>query len=576
MNGAEAVAAAVARIRLVGAPRTVLVDAGAVGAADTAVGAQVRHLLRALELDVITLPLGGPSVVGPSVALPSVAVLSGEHPPLRGCYAWYVGPGRVPRWMHPTDGAGPRTVRRILSLLGTGLAQERAGAAFRAAGAGRPTPRSAHYDAPAICSAITGAVGPRDAPGRPAPRGAPPARQESRQILRRSAEAIEECCAENGAIAAAPRAAPGAPDYWFFWQRDAAHVAVALAALADAGGDDRVRVWARRRARGYIDFVTGLGPALRAHPERAGFSRCTMTGAPVQGYGDPQHDGPAATALAVLTLLPDPRVALAVAQPFLAYLADGVARRPGFDLWELTVGRSFHAVNLGRRALRRAAQLAASVGDPAVAHYHGGAVRLADELRAFLDPAGGHLVAVRDPLPRWFAATSGLDISVPGSALLAYDVTDDTANVDDPYLGASMQRLEGHFGRRWPVNAAWHAAGNLGAGLGRFPEDCNDGVATSHGNPWPVATLWAAQFHARCLQRAVHRGAATPVAPAAPAATHRELARGYLDFVLAHTDPARISEQIDADTGAGRGVELLAWAHAELVTTLLALESVGA
>jgi len=276
-----------------------------------------------------------------------------------------------------------------------------------------------------------------------------------------------------------------------------------------------------------------------------------MDGAVVEGYGDPQPDGAGATVLALLAIVSDPAAALDAARPYLEFLVDGGCLRPGFDLWELTVGQSFHAVNLARRALRRAADTAALAGDPASTRYREAANQHAVALRGFVDPVGGHLVHVFDPHPSWFAATSRLDASVLGSVLLDYDDHDEVRSVDDPALGRTVRLLEDDSAVRWPVNVAWRAAGNLGGGIGRFPEDCNDGLGSTGGNPWPVATLWAAQWHA-------HRG-------------DRALAEGYLSFVLAHCDATSISEQVDGFTGRPRGVPLLAWSHAELITTLLAL-----
>jgi GH15 family glucan-1,4-alpha-glucosidase len=293
-----------------------------------------------------------------------------------------------------------------------------------------------------------------------------------------------------------------------------------------------------------------------------------MAGERVSGYGDPQVDGTAATALAVLRLVEDPRRALDIAGPFLAFLAGGATGQPGFDLWELTVGASFHAMNLARRALRRAAVVARAAADVAEEGYRAAAERYGLLLSAFHDPERGYLVHVLEPIPPWFAATSRLDVSVVGSVLLGFgpqDATDEVFGVADARVAATAAAVERHFAHRWPVNAAWHQAGNLGSGIGRFPEDCNDGMGSTHGNPWPVASLWLAQFHLRQLEVRPDRSPGDIASAVA-------LASGYLAFVLEHASPASISEQIDAVTGRPRGVALLAWAHAELVVTVLALQ----
>ncbi|MBA3743774.1 glycoside hydrolase family 15 protein [Sporichthya sp.] len=507
-----------------GAPRAVLLDEPAVGG-----NGEVRDVLAALGLPVVLVGGHSPTLVVP--AAPAVGIFGAPHPRVAGCHAWYVGPGPTPSWMRRAGDQGPVTTLQILRLLGTALVQERAAVAFRAAGGGRPAPAEIAFDLD-VLRGLDRAVAPPDIVGR-AP--ATPALPRD-PLLRRSFAALEACCAPNGAIAAAPRAGPGRPDYWFFWQRDAAAVAVALRALACFGpADVRDEAWAR--CEGYLDFITGLG---RGGDVAA--SRHTMAGVPVGGYGDPQHDGPAGTVLAVLTLDPG---ALEIARPFLEHLLPA-GPRIGFDLWELTQGRSFHAENLRRRALALAARVAAGVDDALAQRCAAAEERSADQRADFDDSAGGWR-HVLDPEPPWFAATSRLDASVLGSALLAFEPG---SGPDDPRLAETVRRLESCYADRWPVNVRWRRAGNLGAGIGRFPEDCNDGLGSTGGNPWPVATLWMAQYF-------LHRG-------------EREQAAGYLGFVLAHVHPDAISEQIDATTGTPRGARGLGWAHAELITTVLA------
>jgi hypothetical protein len=535
----------VERIHLDGAPTAILVDRDAMGD-----GAQVRRLLAALGLDVVSISSHGVTLTGPTVA-----VLGSDHPPVADCYAWYVGPGPTPTWMHPTAGHGPATAEQVVALLGTGFAQERAAAAFRSAGAGKPVPDSTPYDASAILHGITVAVAPWPTPGQAAPLSV----TSYDDLLHASAAALDRCCAANGAIAAAPPGGDGEPDYWFFWQRDAAHAAFALHALATAGPDEHVRCAARARVEAYVTFVADLGPALAAQGAVA-TSRCTMSGEPVGRYGDPQHDGPAATALAVLSVVPDIATALEVARPFLQHLV--APRQAGFDCWELTVGTTFHEVNLARRALRLGARLAEAAGRGAeAAVYVEAAAHHTQRLAAFRRPEGGLFHSLR-PRPAWFGSTSRLDVSAVGSVLLGYDATDQIFGVDDPDLVATVDRLEAHFSSRWPVNAAWRQAGRLGGGIGRFPEDCNDGVGSTGGNPWPVATLWASQYHLRRAERL-------------PDAGHAEAASGYLSFALAHTDGAGMSEQVDATTGRPRGACPLAWGQAELVITLTASRQPG-
>jgi len=548
----------VAGIELHGAPIAVLVDAEAIGAPDTQDGIRVRGLLSALGLDVV-------HVVGDGPTLPArtVACFGRDHPRTPDCHAWFVGPDACPSWMHPTDGTGSRATAKILALLGTGFVQERAAAAFRSAGAGGRTVSTAEYDHEGIVAGIDAAACVAE-PRRAAPLLTPLDAGRCRELVTASLDALERCRAGNGAIGAAPPApTTDDPDYWFFWQRDAAHVALALVATAGSGIDDALGRRARALLDSYVGFIRRLGPELERGGD-VGASRCTMAGRPVGRYGDPQPDGPAATALAILTGVDDAHAALAIARPFLDYLCGSEATLPAFDLWELTVGTSFHAVNLIRRALRLGAATAATADDPAADRYLNAATRIASQLDAFRDPSTGALAHVLRPQPPWLDLTSQLDVSAVGSILLGYDPTDETMTVDDPGIVSTMGRLDDRFASRWPVNVAWRSAGRAGAGLGRFPEDCNDGSGSTGGNPWPVATLWAAQYHLRRAQGGPH------LSPRDAADQAAEVVQGlgFLSFVTSHCEVMSIGEQIDGVTGASRGARPLAWAHAELLTTL--------
>lgn len=504
-------------MRLLGAPTTVLVDGDE---PNPDVVAVLGGLGLVVARDVEELRAAAP---------PTVAVLSRVHPPVEGCYGWWVGQGPAPGWLHPVR--GPRATERVLGLLGTSFAQERAGAAFRAASRGAPTPESTPFDLAGVLDGITRALG-----GRPVVRGRAAPELDVAGLLRSSFDVLDRCCSASGAIAAAPRlpaGAPDGPDYWFAWQRDSAHVAHALHLISRHGPDATTRARAAARRDGWVLFVS-----RHASGDDLAASRRTMAGDVVGGYGDPQQDGPAATALVLLTVVSDARAALAAARPFLDHLLSAAAAAPGYDLWELVFGDSFHAANLRRRALVRAARLARDTGDPAADRYAAAGAVASRELRRFLAPHRPGLVNVRDPRPSWFGLVSRLDMGVVGSSLLAHDPRDDDGDEHAEAIMATLDQL-----RQW-------SAGR-GRGIGRFPEDCNDGIGSTGANPWTVTTLWAAQALLR--------------------AGDARAGMGYLLDVLAG-DASALGEQLDAATGAARGATPLAWSHAELVVTVLALD----
>jgi hypothetical protein len=504
-------------MRLVGAPTTILVD-------DSECGPGIVAMMRGLELavarDIRELR---------AATAPTVAVFSHALPPIVGCYGWYVGENAAPDWLHPVS--GPNGTARILGLLGTSFAQERAGAAFRAASRGAPAPESTPFDMQGVLDGITRAVG--DRPPVPARVPAHLDAASRAHLLRTSFKVMDHCCVLTGAIAAAPRSRVG-PDYWFAWQRDGAHVAHALHLIHMHGPDADMRHRAGVRREAWVRFVTEhvSGADLAA-------SRRRMTGEVVGGYGDPQQDGPASTALVLLTVIAGAHDALAAARPFLDYLLSDAAGEPGYDLWELTFGHSFYAANLRRRALIRATRLAREVGDAAADRYHQASIAASHELRRFRSPLRPGLVSTRNATPSWFNLVSGLDMSVIGSALLAYDPRDDQGDEHDAAIRETFDQI-----RQWS---------GTGRGVGRFPEDCNDGMGSTGANPWTVTTLWAAQRLLREGGDSIRDGV------------------GYLLDVLAG-DAGALGEQFEASSGQARGVAPLAWAHAELVVTVLALD----
>jgi glucoamylase len=460
-------------------------------------------------------------------------------------------------------------------LLSAAIVQERAGIAFRAAGAGKPFPEKAPFAAgilPGIDAAVTGH------PARVA---------RSERVLRREAvhdldgetdhaiaalfPPLLRCQAPNGAIAGAPPpGGQGQPDYWFFWQRDAGQVAIALAGLLRT--QYPFRESARALLDGYVRFVGGLPNRPGVRLEDLGVSRFTMEGEPIRTYGSPQNDGPAHTVLALATVLGED--AFDAGKPYLEYLSR-YPLGPCFDPWEFAVADVFFDLNLARRALRVGARLARHAGEHAAAdRYRARADELQRELEAFLAPDEGYIRAGRNCLQPLFRPVSHLDISVIGSVLTAYDVADPVLNVDEPLVIGTLRALERMSAERWPVNIAWKGSGHAGMGMGRFPEDMNDGIGVSGGNPWTFATLWAAQFYLRTIERLRLTGASG--AETAVPAELLERADGYLRFVLSHMPASALTEQIDGETGAPRGARQLAWAHAAAIDTLLLRRKVAA
>ena len=570
-------------IRLIGSPAVLILDPPATRSPDGAIPpgllAKLQVLATAGNLRVIVLsaeqncqpdtqlvpdlsvipPDRAATIPGPALAIVTESV---ALPP--NTIAWYVGSDSAPPSFHRTRFNNAVATNSILGLYGTALVQERAGIAFRAAGAGKAIPKDAPFD-PAILNGIARVVAP-PAPVHPADSSLIDIDHQTDSLIEAALQPILSCQAASGAVAAAPRPSePGEPDYWFFWQRDAAQVILALVHLERAIGDPAIRSRCRTFIDGYLEFVERLPRFPWMEPGDLGVSRFDMDGHPIRSYGNPQNDGPAQTVLAVLAALADDEArAHRIVTPYLDYLVEWI-ESPSFDPWEFATGALFFDYNLARRALVAGCSLAARQDDHAASRrYFRAADALAGQLASFNSVRGGYIRAGHDYLQPFINTISGLDSSVISSILTAFNLADSVINVDSEAVIATIRALEDVYADRWPVNIAWREAGHTGMGIGRFPEDSNDGYGSTGGNPWTFTTLWAAQYYLQLVARYRHLGRHDT--------REDELfakADGYLQFVLDHVSPSSMTEQIDGQSGKPRGARQLAWAQAALIDTLL-------
>jgi glucoamylase len=542
----------------------------------------------------------------------------GASPVPEACTAFYVGQGAAPAHTHPTRLPGAHATDFILALYGTALAQERAGIAFRNISQGKGIPPETPFSRETLQSVVRAAERPSES--RPASRATLPDPSSLRALAARVYARLMRNVLGNGAVVGSPAQGkePGQPNYWFYWQRDGS---VTMGHLID---------WHQRPPLGLV--TSGLGPFIERFPKfvaetqrngQLGTSRYTVEGKPIAGFGNPQLDGPALSALA-LARLADPARAWEQLRRYLDFLLTSEGQGPSMDVWEFIYGRHFNAEFHRRRALLVGAEVASRLGhhDDA-ARYIAEARRVETGLADFVDAKLGRLVAYRETHNPWFETISRLDMSVTVALLDGWrlrwkEADGSVSRVGDTELGrdldslanpavlATMLALEDDYASFFDANRRWIAAGNAGHGLGRFPEDANDGLGTSGGNPWPLATLWAAQFYYHLTQEIVdaletaassltlrdprqvaffQQVAGDIVEPGRPidVTLWRErllptlLARGdgYLNFVVHHMpEDGSVTEQLDRDTGAPRGARDLSWALSELIATITLREEV--
>ena len=616
-------------ITLVGEPRLYILDAGAVAEADVphtgvlrklaalkdSEGAKVvirgvsDGLRQRLEQDEVTrqfrpqlLPAGQAEPLDDLIArarlTPSECLIFLSEPidaPPQGSYAFYMGYGTPPVGAIASRVPGPAGTDALLALYGTALIQEKAGLAFRAASQGGELPSSVPFDSGLFQGLIKsyGWEAVQDVPAelaRPAP-------ALDGELIRTLAGAcfarVLRNVLPNGAIVASPARGeqPGEPNYWFVWQRDAGHVLLSMIDWSRRAPFGLAKAPIEAAINSYLGFLTRT-----QQQGNLGVSRCTVDGQPITGYGNPQLDGPALGVLAMTSLL-DPRPVYPQIRAYLDYLLTPEGQGPCFDAWEFVYGRIFNALLLKRKAFRAGAHLASLLTEEDDARrYREEAARLEAELEGFIDQKRGYIVSSRDPAYPWFAEISGLDVASLDAIVTAWDANDDFLNLTDPAVMGTVLALDAAFAPLYKVNRAWQAAGNVGLGWGRFPEDANDGVGATGGNPWPLATLCAAKYCyylegklttagpfmvtdqrqatyfnqvvgqeiARVGHPLVKEYLLTDLLPAL-----RRRGDGYLQFVLAHQPPdGSVTEQINRDTGQPQGARDLTWAMAELLNTL--------
>jgi hypothetical protein len=524
-----------------------------------------------------------------------VFFLADAMPAPSDSHAFYVGSGASPAGAVASRVPGPRGTDALLALYGTALIQEKAGLEFRAASqGGAASSVEATFDE-SVFQGLVKSYG-RDA-GATSAAPAPPVPSLDGPALRALAEQCfyRVLCnvQPNGAIVASPAKGerPGQPNYWFVWQRDAGHTLLSLVGWSRTAPFGLPTQPMQQAINSYLGFLARCQAS-----GNLGVSRYTVDGQPVTGYGNPQLDGPAIGVLAMTSLL-DSRPVYAQIRAALEYLLTPEGQGPCFDPWEFVYGRILNVLLLKRKAFRAGARLAAQLSElDDLRRYQEEARRLEAEIEPFLDAECGYLVSSREPADPWFETLSGLDAATLAALLTAWDSSDDFLNLTHPAVMGTVLALDDAFAPLYAVNRAWRAAGHAGMGWGRFPEDANDGVGSTGGNPWPLATLWAAQYCYRLAEKLATGGSLIITDERQARYFNRvvgeEVARvggalmgqdvlirllpalrrcgdAYLQFVLAHQPPdGSVSEQINRDTGQPQGARDLTWAMSELLNTL--------
>jgi glucoamylase len=368
------------------------------------------------------------------------------------------------------------------------------------------------------------------------------------------------------------------PDYFFHWLRDSAAIMDAgLALIRNRVAPD---AWAER----FADFVrfslatTRISgrqflaetPDLQSRtiPEYRQYLRPEAELASIEGdrvLGDvrhnadgtldflrwsrPQHDGPAARALACLrfwdadAILHDARADAAE----LIRLDLGYTYRhagvPCFDIWEEDNAEHYYTVLLQCEALRQGTVWLEAQGEAEMAaKFDDAAERLASRLEDFWSPEKGFLLSRL--MPPGQTTGKELDLAVI-LGLLHSGRRVGPHSVADPRAAETLQSLEALFAGHYALNRAAGAP----LAFGRYKDD-----SYFSGGAYFFCTLAAAEFYYALAEL---RGDA------------HLLAKGDAILAMARRSippSGEMSEQFDQTTGEQTSAKSLTWSYAAFIT----------
>jgi glucoamylase len=366
-------------------------------------------------------------------------------------------------------------------------------------------------------------------------------------------------------------------DYVYNWTRDAAVVALELAAGP---------LPTSQPLTDYVQFAQtcqttagGIG-----HFDRASF---LINGTP-RDWTD-QTDGPALQTLAVLQLFAqlDPAtqaVASGVIAANLNFLQNAYQGQT-FNLWEEEFGASFFARSVQLKCLEAIA--ANTLGIPVPGWLSTAIPWLQNALAGHWN---GQYYQSLLPVPTDFRAPYDPNIDSVMAAIYG------AVPVTDTKLLATAALLRGQWADPaskyfYPINGADQQRG-IGPMLGRYPGDTYDGDTDAQvgDHPWAVSTANFAELYYRLAKQVTTAGAvplddlsagffsqigvSASTTPAAAAAALQSAGDQMLQAIVFHSDHFELSEQFDATTGYAKSVSNLSWSYASFLSAIRAKNAI--
>ncbi|CAD6903866.1 unnamed protein product [Tilletia controversa] len=311
----------------------------------------------------------------------------------------------------------------------------------------------------------------------------------------------------RGAVIASPSTA--SPDYFYSWVRDSAMTmkVVIDSYIKGQHGVTRSLIdnWVGAE---YVHQRNAMGSSSSLGEPKFNADGSLFTGP----WGRPQNDGPALRATALMKYartigLSDPLIASKLyksdlSQPSLIksdleYVAHHW-QDPTFDLWEEVQATHFFTLAVQRRALAEGAEFATAMKDPGAASYYTQqASAIQSKLQTFWN-ASSHRIQAYQSTPASFNR-DGLDCAVLLASVHGWNQSSAGAGTNPRWFGPASDRVLAttrqyvdSFRTLYPINK--RASAPKSVGVGRYPSDIYDGVATSEGNPWFLCTTTVAEI----------------------------------------------------------------------------------
>ena len=359
-------------------------------------------------------------------------------------------------------------------------------------------------------------------------------------------------------------------DYVYNWTRDAAIVAIELAAGTLPSNEPLID---------YVQFAQ-ICQNSGGDFDRASF---LINGTP-RSWTD-QTDGPAIQTLAILQLFaqldaPTQTVANALIAANLNFLQNAYQGET-YNLWEEEYGASFFARSVQLECLQ--AITANKLGIPVPGWLSTAITWLANALESHWN--GQYYQSVL-PVPTDYRAPYDPNIDIVMAAIYGAIAVTDTKLLATAALLRSQwaDPTSKYF---YPINGADQQRG-IGPLLGRYPGDVYDGDTDAQvgDHPWPVSTANFAEVYYRLAKQITTAGTVpldnlstnffsqvgvdTSTTPAAAAAALQSAGDQMLQAVVFHSDHLELSEQLDATSGYEKSVSNLSWSYASFLSAVRA------